>query len=81
MERCDARSSEVDVKERKARQVKQHKQPVPPVPHLVDVEKQPLVEHALSSVRRDPEGRSEKVNALRTQIAAGTYQVNSRFIL
>ena len=40
------------------------------------VEKHAQVQYALKAVHRSPEIRTEKIEVLRVQIEAGTYQVN-----
>lgn len=68
-------ASEVDTEARKTHHLKQDykagsqtRQPVVP---------QEQVQHALKAIHRSPEVRAEKINALRAQIEAGTYQINS----
>jgi negative regulator of flagellin synthesis FlgM len=70
-------ASEVGVEERKANHAKRSDKSGSRVDHQAVLEKQAQVQHALKAVYRSPEVRAEKINALRAQIEAGTYQINS----
>lgn len=64
-----------DAREQKAQHLKQSHKPGVDVRQRVVLQEQ--VQHALKAIQRSPEVRTEKINALRAQIEAGTYQINS----
>ncbi len=66
-------TSEAGVEAKKARQG--HK-PGARVDSQAAVKKQAQVQDALKAVYRSPEVRTGKIEALRAQIEAGTYQIN-----
>lgn len=70
-------AAEVGAEERKANHAKRGDKPGSRVNHQAALEEQAQVQHALKAVYRSPEVRAEKINALRAQIEAGTYQINS----
>ena len=70
-------ASEVGAEEQKEQHVKQGYKPGSHARHQVVPQEQLQVQHALKSIQRSPEVRAEKINALRVQIEAGTYQINS----
>jgi flagellar biosynthesis anti-sigma factor FlgM len=70
-------TSEVGAEERKAQHLKQGYKPGSHTRQQVDPQEQLQVQHALKAIHRSPEIRAEKINALRTQIEAGTYQIDS----
>ncbi len=63
--------------ERKAQRVKQGYKSGSHIRQQVVPQEQLQVQHALKAIQRAPEVRSEKINALRVQIEAGTYQIDS----
>jgi len=63
--------------ERKAQHEKQSHKPGADVRQQVVPQEQLQVQHALKAIQRAPEVRSKKINALRVQIEAGTYQIDS----
>ncbi|HEY6540982.1 MAG TPA: flagellar biosynthesis anti-sigma factor FlgM [Ktedonobacteraceae bacterium] len=69
-------TSEAGVEERKANHAKQGHKPGARVDHQAAVEKQAQVQHALKAVYRSPEVRAGKIETIRAQIEAGTYQIN-----
>ena len=68
-------ATEAGAEERKAHHLKQGYKPGSHTRQ--QVVPQELVQHALKAIHRSPEVRAEKINALRTQIEAGTYHINS----
>ena len=70
-------ASEVGAEERKAHCLKQGYKPGSQARPQIVPQEQSQVQHALKAVQRSPRVRAEKINALRVQIEAGTYQVNS----
>jgi flagellar biosynthesis anti-sigma factor FlgM len=70
-------ASEVGAEERKAHHLKHGYKSGSHTRKQVAPQEQLHVQHALKSIQRSPEVRAEKINALRTQIEAGTYQINS----
>jgi flagellar biosynthesis anti-sigma factor FlgM len=68
--------SEAGVEKQKANQAQRGHQPAARVESQAAVAKQALVQHALKAVYRSPEVRAAKIEALRAQIEAGTYQIN-----
>jgi len=72
-----ALASEIEAEERKANHAKQGDKAASRVDHQTVLEKQAQVQHALKAVYSSPEVRAEKINGLRAQIEAGTYQIDS----
>jgi flagellar biosynthesis anti-sigma factor FlgM len=72
-----ALASEIAAEIRKANQSKSGYKPGSRADHLVVLEKEAQVQHALEAVQRNPEVRDKKIDALRAQIEAGTYQIDS----
>jgi negative regulator of flagellin synthesis FlgM len=70
-------ASEVGAEERKAQHLKQGNEPGSHARQRVVSQEQLQVQRALEAIHRSPEVRAEKINALRTQIDAGTYQIDS----
>lgn len=68
--------SEAGVDAKQANQARRGQKPGVRVEARAAVEKQAQVRHALKAVYRSPEVRAEKIEALRAQIEAGTYQIN-----
>ena len=64
------------VEERKADQVRPGHKPDAHVDSQAALEKQAQVQHALKAVYRSSGVRAGKIEALRAQIEAGTYQIN-----
>ena len=68
--------AETDKAETEERQVHQAKRGSSAYQQMVPVE-QAQVQLALRAIQRNREARAEKINALRAQIEAGTYQIDS----
>ncbi len=70
-------TSEVGIDTKKASyQARRGHRPGVRVEAQAALEKQAEVQHALKAVYRSPKLRVEKIEALRAQIEAGTYQIN-----
>jgi len=69
-------TSEAGVEEWRANHAKRGNKPGAGIDQQAAIEKQAQVQHALKAVYRSPEVRAGKIEALRAQIEAGTYQVN-----
>lgn len=71
------RTSEVAVDEQKANPARRGNRPAARVVDQATVKELAQVQHALKAVHRSAEARTEKIEALRARIEAGTYQVDS----
>lgn len=69
-------TSEADEGEQKANHVRRGQRPGARVDSQAALEKQAQVQYALKAVYRSPEVRAGKIEALRAQIEAGTYQMD-----
>lgn len=68
--------SETGVREQKATHARRGHKPGARVDSQAALEKQAQVQHALKAVYHSPEVRAEKIEVLRAQIEAGTYQID-----
>ena len=69
-------TSEAGVEAKKASELRQGTKPGARLVQQAAVEQRAQVQHALKAVYRSPEVRAGKIEALRAQIEAGTYQIN-----
>lgn len=69
-------TSEAEVEAKKVNQARSGHKPGAHAQSQAAIEKQAQVEYALRAIYRSPEVRVKKVEALRAQIEAGTYQIN-----
>lgn len=69
-------TSEAEVEAKKVNQARSGHKPRAYVQSQTAIEKQAQMEHALRAFYRSPEVRAGKLEALRVQIEAGTYQIN-----
>ena len=71
-------ASKVETEARGAHPVKHSHKSGSPAQHKAVAREQVQVQSALKAIQNSPEVRAEKINALRAQIEAGTYHIDSR---